>query len=380
MTATGLDPQRLALRPKIQEMQAAEMSQAQISKALGISRSMIYRICHGEPKARTQQTIMADKRRAALVQMRMAGTSIADICAEMHISKPRAYQIWRDACTADPSLNAIKAVSPRPSATPEIVAAMLRHEMGGATYPAIAKELGVSIDFVSDHIKAARAADPSLPPRPPLVSKPRAPRAPRPRQPAEVSAAKTAARNRAWRQRKREANPATVVAPPVWSAERITLLRELAAQKMTQSVAAKKIGVTLIALQHAAKRNGIHFLNKPWGSGFIARRDRAATAEHERQAEARAKRAPPTGVKFAGPSINDMAPEQEPRGCRWIDGDLSTGNWRYCQAPTGGPTVSWCWDHHTVVFGGPLMEDMTSVTWADVASRASTSRAMGAGL
>ncbi len=34
---------------------------------------------------------------------------------------------------------------------------------------------------------------------------------------------------------------------------------------------------------------------------------------------------------------------KEPRGCRWITGDVRSGDWSYCQPPTnGGP---YCPDH-----------------------------------
>ena len=55
------------------------------------------------------------------------------------------------------------------------------------------------------------------------------------------------------------------------------------------------------------------------------------------------------GVRFACVSIQDLPPEQEPRGCRWIEGRLSTGAWRYCQAKARDSS-SWCDAHYVRVF------------------------------
>ncbi|MDP6342438.1 MAG: hypothetical protein QF578_14945 [Alphaproteobacteria bacterium] len=38
-------------------------------------------------------------------------------------------------------------------------------------------------------------------------------------------------------------------------------------------------------------------------------------------------------------------PEQEPRGCRWIMGDVDRPGWRYCQG-SRRPGSSYCPHHH----------------------------------
>ncbi|HYH37918.1 MAG TPA: GcrA family cell cycle regulator [Azospirillum sp.] len=40
---------------------------------------------------------------------------------------------------------------------------------------------------------------------------------------------------------------------------------------------------------------------------------------------------------------------KEPRGCRWIHGDLGDDGWTYCQAPRR-PGSSYCENHHRRVF------------------------------
>lgn len=51
---------------------------------------------------------------------------------------------------------------------------------------------------------------------------------------------------------------------------------------------------------------------------------------------------------LSGPT--DQGPK-EPRGCRWITGDVRSGHWRYCQAKAAG---SYCPEHaaRAVVGGG----------------------------
>jgi len=41
----------------------------------------------------------------------------------------------------------------------------------------------------------------------------------------------------------------------------------------------------------------------------------------------------------------ERRPEQNTVGCRWIDGDVGSGQWRYCQRPRV-PGKSYCATHH----------------------------------
>jgi hypothetical protein len=43
----------------------------------------------------------------------------------------------------------------------------------------------------------------------------------------------------------------------------------------------------------------------------------------------------------------DGTGDQEPRGCRFIQGDVKEGGWRYCQAPRR-PGSSYCEEHHAL--------------------------------
>lgn len=62
------------------------------------------------------------------------------------------------------------------------------------------------------------------------------------------------------------------------------------------------------------------------------------------------------GVRFDCVSILDLPAHQDPCGCRWIEGRLSTGKWRYCQAATVDST-SWCAEHFVRVFRGDREEE-----------------------
>jgi hypothetical protein len=44
---------------------------------------------------------------------------------------------------------------------------------------------------------------------------------------------------------------------------------------------------------------------------------------------------------------------REPVGCRWIDGDVRSGAWGYCQAPQR-PGSSYCGHHHGVAWVPPV--------------------------
>lgn len=42
--------------------------------------------------------------------------------------------------------------------------------------------------------------------------------------------------------------------------------------------------------------------------------------------------------------------KQEPRGCRWIEGDPRDEGWTFCQRPVVGRERSWCAKHRDLVF------------------------------
>ena len=42
--------------------------------------------------------------------------------------------------------------------------------------------------------------------------------------------------------------------------------------------------------------------------------------------------------------------KQEPRGCRWIEGDPRERNWTFCQRPVEEPERVWCAHHRVRVF------------------------------
>ena len=47
---------------------------------------------------------------------------------------------------------------------------------------------------------------------------------------------------------------------------------------------------------------------------------------------------------------------QEPRGCRWINGDPREPGWHYCQAAVSKSGGSWCADHEARVYGWDLVK------------------------
>ncbi len=42
---------------------------------------------------------------------------------------------------------------------------------------------------------------------------------------------------------------------------------------------------------------------------------------------------------------------QEPKGCRWINGDPKESDWQYCQGTVSKSGGSWCEEHEARVFG-----------------------------
>ncbi|MBT3372932.1 MAG: hypothetical protein HOA08_21170 [Rhodospirillaceae bacterium] len=46
-----------------------------------------------------------------------------------------------------------------------------------------------------------------------------------------------------------------------------------------------------------------------------------------------------------GTSRAERCPEQQIIGCRWIDGEVASGQWRYCQHPRI-PGKSYCASHY----------------------------------
>lgn len=65
------------------------------------------------------------------------------------------------------------------------------------------------------------------------------------------------------------------------------------------------------------------------------------------------------GTRFIFPSIPNRSPmtdeeialRHEPKGCRWINGDVKVGPWWFCQKPQKAES-SYCKEHHGVCYTG----------------------------
>ncbi len=106
--------------------------------------------------------------------------------------------------------------------------------------------------------------------------------------------------------------------PAGWTPERIELLTSLWGEGLTVTEIAERLDVTRGAVVGKVDR-----LQLPKRPSPIR---------------------PPRHVQRQRPFPSTDQPH-EPVGCRWIDGDVQEGDWRYCQAPqkTGS---SYCEHHH----------------------------------
>lgn len=144
-------------------------------------------------------------------------------------------------------------------------------------------------------------------------------------------------------------------APLFWTAERLTVLRELAAKGWSGSQIAVRIanGCSRSSVIIAAKRHGIELfghrtrLNLP----RVPRTGSEIAAMKRRQPQSRAGNASPHRPRPRPPA---NAGEPEPLGqiqtfgafgeCRWVHGDPLSGSWRMCCHPVHDRS-SWCAHH-----------------------------------
>lgn len=146
---------------------------------------------------------------------------------------------------------------------------------------------------------------------------------------------------------------------PFWTRERLEQLCVIVNDGCSLDYAGERLGTT----GAAAKTASLKYLRRE-GARYVIEREAAPRIYRPRPPKAvqpkpvqqpdQARRVAftfkPIYAPFARPILTG-APEQEPRGCRFIFGELNQPGWRYCQKPTAGLS-SWCPACRHVVLSG----------------------------
>lgn len=142
------------------------------------------------------------------------------------------------------------------------------------------------------------------------------------------------------------------------SPEDMAELRRLAPLGIGGRAIARRLHIGPPRLQRAAREAGIRIERAPmvWKQPqpgqvwTVSQADRA----HYRAEAAKKREATRDQAALTVDSL-PLPDTQDPRGCRWIDGEGST--WRYCQATPTHPGASWC-AHHRHIVAAPVAQPM----------------------
>ena len=142
----------------------------------------------------------------------------------------------------------------------------------------------------------------------------------------------------------------------LWTDERVAQLAELAKMGLSAAAIGRCMGATRNAIIGKIKRlRDVSLLLKPGNQA--AHRQAGLTAPEPVVAKpAPAPKVPPPCVDEPPPSDEP----QEPKGCRFIYGDVGEEGWRFCQREQAlhkagvhkGSKSRWCAGHYAVVYTG----------------------------